>query len=109
MVPKALMVAALVPASDWSCLHAVLLSGRSSGPGGHLRGVAHPGREAAARGEAHPQEDLRLLFTHHQGPGGQHGPAGRPAEEGGWGLLPREVCVYGGVGAGSPDELFGMQ
>lgn len=69
--------------SDWAALVSVLLAGRRHHPGGHLGGVAHRRGEAAAGGEVDPQEDIRLLLPHHQGSGGQHGPAGRTAEEGG--------------------------
>jgi len=71
-----------------------VLSGLHQGggrpPGGPIRGLADPRGQEASGGQDHPPEDLRLLLPHHQGPGGQHGAAGRPAEEGETSIQPDE-------------------
>lgn len=60
----------------------VLRKGWSHYSGGHFRGNADFRSEEATGGEDHGEEDVRFFLPHHQGPGGQHGTSGRPAEEG---------------------------
>lgn len=44
---------------------------------GHQLSIGHIRGEASSGGPPHPQQDLLLLFAHHQGPGGQHALVGR--------------------------------